>query len=309
MTALYNEFRPKTWNEVIGQTAAVNAIRRVIRNKTSQAFLFFGSSGTGKTTISRIAALEVGCDQQNIMEISAAVYTGVDEMRSVLESLQYKSFGKSGVKAIIVDECHRLSKSSFDAILKAVEEPSPHVFWFLCTTEIGKVPKTIQTRCSSFTLKPVSNDDLRKLVEKVAEAKKYKASDGVIDLIVREAGGSPRQALVNLAECSDVADRKEAADLLKSAAEAEDINVLAQFLLKPSSWKTAMSIVKKLENENPESIRLRICDYMAKVARSTEAPEKACQVLSILSAFGTSYNPSENFAPLLISIGQVLFEE
>jgi DNA polymerase-3 subunit gamma/tau len=271
--------------------------------------LFFGPSGTGKTTISRIAALEVGCDPQNIMEIAAAVYTGVDEMRSVLESLQYKSFGKSGVKAIIVDECHRLSKNAWDSILKATEEPSPHVFWFLCTTEIDKVPKTIQTRCTSVTLKAVSNEDLRKLVEHVAKTERYKASDGVIDLVVREAGGSPRQVLVNLAACSDVTDRKEAADLLKSAAEAEDINVLAQFLLKPGSWKTAMNIVNKLENENPESIRIRICNYMAKVARSAETPERVCQILSILSAFGTPYRDSENLGPLLMSIGQVLFDE
>ena len=302
-------YRPQDWDELIGQETIVKSVRKLVEDNRSHAYLFSGPAGCGKTSLARIAAKALGCDPANILEIPAARYTGVEDMRRVIDGLQYKAFGTSSKKAIILDECHRSSKQAFDSILKEMEEPSAHVYWFLATTEIDKVPKTIKTRCSSFTLKPVADDDIFDLLKDVIRQEKLKTSESILDLIVKNSGGSPRQALVNLGVCYHVTDRKEAIELLKSASENDGVIELCRFLITGGSWKKAMNIVKRLEGENPESVRLIVCNYLAAVIKNAESDDKAAHMLSMLQAFSSPYNSSENLAPLLLSLGQVLLAE
>lgn len=309
--ALHTLYRPQTFDEVVGQGAVVAALRKVVERRGSQAFLFSGPSGCGKTTLARICAAEMGCQPKDILDVDAATRTGVDDMRQIQETLNYKPFGGSTGRAIIIDECHRLSGNAKDSILKSVEEPPAHVIWFFCTTEPDKIPETIKTRCTAFTLKSVKEDQLTELLESVIEAEKIELAEGVFTLILREAHGSPRQALVNLAACRDLESRQEAAEVLRTALESQPARQFCQFLLRPGTWQQAMVIIKKLEEDgtSPESTRIIVCNYVGGALKNAKSNEEACRFLSVLGAFATPYVTAENMAPLMLSLGRVMFDE
>lgn len=308
--ALHIKYRPVSFEDVIGQDAVVTSLAKMIKRNASQAFLFSGPSGTGKTTLARIAASEMGCLAQDVLEIDAATYTGIDAMRQIQEVIRYKPFGEGQIRAIIMDEAHALSRQSWQSLLKVVEEPPAHVMWIFCTTERLKVPITIVTRCASFTLKPVSDTNLTDLVSRIAKIEGIKLKDDIRGLVVKEAGGSPRQALVNLALCRDLTNRKDAADILRTALMSDPIVELCRFITTGTgSWQKCMAIVSKLENESPEGVRIVMCNYVATALKNSKTEKETCHLLSILDAFGQSYNPAEQLAPLFLSIGRILFKE
>lgn len=303
---LHTKYRPSKFEDVIGQDAAVKALRGIIKRKSSRAFLLTGPTGTGKTTLARIAAIALGAGNDTIIEIDAATHTGVDNVRQIQDVLRYKPFGDVEVRAIIVDEAHGLSKQSWDALLKSIEEPPAHIVWFFCTTNPIKVPATIKSRCTAVTLKPVPLDALNDLLDDVCDAEQIDLPDDVLDTIAEMAGGSPRQMLVNLNLCRDVTNRKVAAELLKGAVEGDAIRELCQFLSKGGSWMKCAAILKKLDGENPEGVRIAVVNYFAAVVRGAKSDRQALAALSIIQEFATPYNQAENMAPLYLSIGHAL---
>jgi DNA polymerase-3 subunit gamma/tau len=302
------EYRPDEFEEVIGHDAVVQALSKIVKDKSSQAFLFSGPSGTGKTTLARICCKELGCVTKNILEIDAATHTGIDDMRSVQDLLRFAPFGKDKARALIIDECHRLSRQAWDSLLKIIEEPPPDVYWFFCTTEVGKVPQTIKTRCTALVLQEVASDDIRDLIEAVCSSEKITLAEGVLGLIVKEARGSPRQALVNLALCQICKNKASAAQILQSAIDSDPMLQLCQFIAKgEGSWSKAMALYAKLEDTNPESVRIMVVNYIGAALQKSTTERDACHFLRILQLFSTTYNPSEGKAPLLLSIGQTIF--
>jgi len=304
--ALCDDYRPGTWDEVCGQEAVVTALRGVCKRRTAHTFLLSGPAGTGKTTLARIATDSLGCHPSERIEIDAATYTGVDDMRRIQEIAKLKPFSDSP-RCVIIDECHRLSGQAMDSLLKVTEEPPDHLFWFFCTTNPAKLPKTLQTRCAKFELKPLTDSQLGNIYSDVIEQEKIKLPPDVGELIIRNANGSARQMLSNLEICRDAKTKKEVAELLRIALDTVAVIELCRFLAQPGSWAKCMTIMDKLEDESPEGVRIVVTNYFGKALRNSNTDKAAVKFLQILEPFATPYNPSEGIAPLLRSIGQVVF--
>lgn len=310
MTALHVQYRPTTFDQVVGQSAVVASLKKVVFDKRGKCFLFTGPSGTGKTTLSRILANSFcggTANQHNIVEIDAAS-TSAESLREIIQHSHYRAIGASPVKVHILDEVHKLSSAAWTVLLKPTEEPPQHVYWCLCTTEPTKVPATIKTRFLRYDLKLVIETDLLELLCTIIDTEKLQVPDDVIGAVADAAGGSPRQALVYLEICAHAKTVAEAQTLMRVAGQSAETVDLARFLLKPNgrSWAEAIKLIKKLEEFEPESIRIAVANYLAAVLLNTKDDKRAATLLTILSCFSEPYNQSDRFAPLLNSVGLAL---
>ncbi len=190
--ALYRKYRPEVWKDIIGQDHIVEVLKSGITNdKISHAYLFSGTRGTGKTSIARILARELGTSANDIFEIDAASNNGVDDVRELRESVRSLPFD-SKYKIYILDEVHMFSKGAWNALLKTLEEPPAHVIFILATTELEKVPDTILSRCQVFTFKKPNEATLAELAESVAKKEGFMLEDGASSLIALLGDGSFR---------------------------------------------------------------------------------------------------------------------
>lgn len=303
---LHIKYRPTSFDDVVGQDVVIKNLRAAIKKKLSQVFLFHGPSGCGKTTLARISAAEFGCSESDLIEVDAATHTGIEHVRLLQEKLSYAPMLGGNSRAVILDEAHMLSKSAWNSLLKMLEDTPKHVVWFLCTTEPARVPKTITTRNFVYQLRSVQSSKLKKLVTTIARKEKIKLKSNIIDMIVEEAQGSPRQALVNLGKCSTAENEDDAAILLSSAIGSPQVIELCRLLVgKSCSWQKAVKIVNQLD-DNPESVRIVVCNYVAAVALKSNSRSEVGRLLAILDAFRNPYNQSEKKAPLLLSLGELL---
>lgn len=218
MQALYTKYRPNNFDEVIGQDHISIPLKKCVAEKRfSHAFLFSGTRGTGKTSIARILAREIGTDNNDLYEIDAASHTGVDDMREILESVETLPLS-SEYKVYIFDEVHMLSPSAFNALLKTLEEPPHHVIFILATTRLDKIPDTIQSRCEVYSFREPNEKILKEVVESTAKKEKVKLDKGVAELIAKLGRGSFRDTLSHLQKIISLSS-----DEVISRSEVEDI--------------------------------------------------------------------------------------
>lgn len=219
--ALYRKYRPKTFEEVIGQQHITKALQnQIMLDKISHAYLFTGSRGIGKTSIARIFARAVNCQNNhngspcgeceackrlqnendiNIIEIDAASNNRVDDVRELREKVKFLPVGTK-YKVYIIDEVHMLTDSAFNALLKTLEEPPAHVIFILATTEAHKLPATILSRCVRFDFRLVSVEDLTRLLQNVLDKENISYDDDALKLIAIAGEGSVRDTL-SIADC------------------------------------------------------------------------------------------------------------
>ena len=218
---LARKYRPSTFSEVVGQEHILKALENSIEhNKLHQAYMFSGTRGVGKTTIARVFAKCLNCQKGDMpqvvpcnectacieikagrhiefLEVDAASRTGVDDMRELLESVQYKP-ANARYKIYLIDEVHMLSKSSFNALLKTLEEPPPHVMFLMATTEVEKVPKTVLSRCLQLNLKIIPETQIRDHIQSLLDLESIKYDEESLVLIASSAQGSIRDGLTLL---------------------------------------------------------------------------------------------------------------
>lgn len=219
---LANKFRPQGFDEVIGQEGISKTLSKAIElGRIAHAYMFYGPRGCGKTTIARILAKALNCtghkenkatsnpcgkcpqcieisksSDLDVLELDAASHTQIDKIREIIIETVSLASVRDRYKVFILDEVHMLSTSSFNALLKTIEEPPSHVVFILATTERHKVPATILSRCQSFRFKPISYEDISTRLQHIAKAEKISLSDDAAQLIARNSGGALRDALV-----------------------------------------------------------------------------------------------------------------
>jgi len=196
--ALYRKYRPENFDEVVGQDHIVRAISGSLKaGHVAHAYLLCGPRGTGKTTVARIIAHELGTSPNDIYEMDAASNRRIEDVRDINENIRTLPFD-SKYKIYILDEVHMFTKEAWNALLKTIEEPPEHVIFILATTELEKVPETIVSRCQSFIFRKPNDAILSQVVTNVAKKEGYKLEEGGAELIALLADGAFRDALGTL---------------------------------------------------------------------------------------------------------------
>lgn len=236
--ALYRKYRPKTFKHVVGQDHIVTLLENAIRDKkVSHAYLFCGGRGTGKTTVARIVAREVGCNDEDIIEIDAASNRGIDEIRELREAVRTAPFS-SPYKVYIIDEAHMLTKEAANALLKTLEEPPSHVIFILATTDPDKLPQTIVSRCQKVIFKQPDSKTLKEHLAKVAKEEGYTIPDEGLVLIGIHGKNSYRDALGILEQITTI----------NSSSKKVTLESIVDFLGVPEEkvlYRLLISICKK----------------------------------------------------------------
>jgi DNA polymerase III gamma/tau subunit len=267
---LYRTYRPKKLTGIIGQDGVVTMLQGWLnKNKLPHAMLFVGASGTGKTSTARIIAKELGCKPpRDLIEINAADATGVDMIRTIRETINYRPLSGKGNRCWIIDEAALLSTQAQSAALKILEETPDHAYIILCTTDPQKLLPTIKNRCSLLTFKPVSEPDLLALCQAILEREGIEVSDEVLTALVANSNGSPRLCLVKLGQLIELPDDdlRLRTIVQDKTFEASVVDLCKALTTKSKqSWKEVAKIVQEvLENNDPETIRYAILGWCAK---------------------------------------------
>jgi DNA polymerase-3 subunit gamma/tau len=262
MEVLYRKYRPQKFADVVGQDSVVKTLEAQVKNGSiSHAYLFAGSRGTGKTSIARILARELGTSPNDIYEIDAASKTSVDDIRELNESVSTLPFD-SKYKVYILDEVHMLSKSASNAFLKTLEEPPEHVVFILATTETHKIPETILSRCEVHTFKKPNQETLKKVVQNVAKKEGYTIADSSADLIALIGDGSFRDTLGTLQKVLSSSKDKKISEsevlLVTGAPKSELVNEIVQGIADKDLKKSLVAVKEASEANLDMSVLLKL---------------------------------------------------
>ena len=281
--ALYRKYRPQTFDDVVGQGSITQVLRtQLITGKLSHAYLFTGSRGTGKTTCSKILAKAVNClnpvdgnpcnccpacrsiddgSCTDVLEIDAASNNGVDNVRSLREDAIYAP-AEVKKRVYIIDEVHMLSVPAFNALLKIIEEPPPHLLFILATTELHKVPATILSRCQRFSFRRITPEDIAQRIGYVAYEEGIDIEPEAANLLGRLADGALRDGLSLLDQCAagvqgtlraedvysflGIAGARQAAELLETTADRDTGKALSILAKQYAEGKDLSALVDEL---------------------------------------------------------------
>ncbi|MBI2109448.1 MAG: DNA polymerase III subunit gamma/tau [Parcubacteria group bacterium] len=251
--ALYRKYRPQSFAEVLGQDHIIEVLKESVKSgDITHSYLFFGSRGTGKTSVARILAREIGCEPEDLYEIDAASNRGIDDVRELREGVKTLPF-KSPYKVYIIDEVHMLTKEAFNALLKTLEEPPKHAVFVLATTEVGKVPETVISRCQTFTFKKPTHALLKKSATEIARKEGYSLEPSAADLVAVLGDGSFRdtQGILHLV-LSAVKGKTIGREFVEKITNAPPAVLVNEFVksLAHKNLEDALGAVRKATETN-----------------------------------------------------------
>lgn len=249
--ALARKYRPQRFSDIIGQETVVRTLQNAIeQNRIHHAYLFSGVRGVGKTTVARILAKALNCVKGpatepdnactickeitegidlDVREIDAATYTGVDSIRELRDVTQFQP-ARDRFRIFIIDEAHMLSQGAWNALLKLIEEPPPHVVFMFATTEMQKVPATILSRVQKFTLRKITLEELIGRLRQICNSEKIEADDAALELIARRGEGSVRDAISILDQIIAFSGRSISAADVATVLGLSDTNYFARLI-------------------------------------------------------------------------------
>jgi DNA polymerase-3 subunit gamma/tau len=318
--ALYRKYRPKNFDEVVGQEITIQILKNAIEsNHTSHAYLFFGPRGTGKTSIAKIFSRTINCDNPkngipcencdsckiskdsgcvDIIEIDAASNNGVDEIRDLKSKI---SFVPSDLKykVYIIDEVHMLSTGAFNALLKTLEEPPNHAIFILATTELQKVPATIISRCQTLEFKKINDTSMIAKLKEISDKEKIKIEDDGINEICKYSNGGLRDAIGLLEKASSYTNDKITDNVIKMISGNISDNELEEFtkLFDEKNIEQIIVLINKYYYEGIDLIKLanNLIDYIrTKMIKSKEYSKDRCKLIIELDRMVSLMEKSEN---------------
>ncbi len=275
-TALYRKFRPDNFFDVKGQEHIVTTLKNQIKaGRIGHAYLFTGTRGTGKTTVAKLMAKVVNCENtvdgnpcnecrmckgiasgtsMNVIEIDAASNNGVDNVREIVEEVRY-SPTEGKYKVYIIDEVHMLSAGAFNALLKTIEEPPSYVIFILATTEVHKIPVTILSRCQRYDFKRITIDVIAERISELMKTENIEAEEKALRYVARVADGSMRDALSLMDQCiSFYLGKKLTYDNVLDVLGAVDTQVFAKLLsfIREQNVGSCIKLLEEIESSGRE---------------------------------------------------------
>lgn len=271
---LYRKYRPQTFGEVIGQEHIVQTLTNSIKgNNISHAYLFSGPRGSGKTTIARIFAKAINCENpslsepcnkcsscleimsgrsMDLIEIDAASHRGIDDVRELREGIKFAPV-KSKYKIFIIDECHQLSKDAANALLKTLEEPPAHAIFMLATTEPHKMIPTILSRCQKFDFKRLQVSEITKKLQNISKKEGIKFEESALSLIALNSRGSFRDAESLLDQCMSFSGKSgsiktEDIKQLLGIVEVSEISKFVDLLISKNTKDSILFLNSIIDN-------------------------------------------------------------
>ncbi len=279
--ALYRQFRPSNFDEIVEQKTAVAALRQsVITGRIGHAYLFCGQRGTGKTSIARVFSRAINCESpengnpcnkcatckgildgtlMDVIEIDAASNTSVENIKKICEEVGYAP-SRAPHKIYIIDEVHMISSGAFNALLKTLEEPPAHAVFLFATTEPHKIPATILSRCQRYDFRRISQDAITSRLEYICKEEKIDADADALRMIASLSDGAMRDAISMLDQASQAGGGKVTSDMVEEMTGTVNLSFLAsmsEVLLKGESDKL-MPMCKELADSGRDIIRFAL---------------------------------------------------
>jgi len=247
------------------------------------AFLFSGASGSGKTTMARILAANLGATGHDVTEINAADSRGIDTIREIQNDAPFAPM-RGGARVWIFDEAHRLSKDAQNAFLKLLEEPPQHSYFIICTTEPKGLLTTVVNRCVALQVTPLGEHEMMRLLRHVTKQEGDSLSKSVYREIAQASGGVPRKALGLLEKvlAMDPSTREQA--IVGADEEPAEVIDLCRAIAKHQPWKAVAACVSQLQDHDTEAVRRAVLAYFAKaLVGQPKGDDRAAAVLEAFS--------------------------
>jgi DNA polymerase III gamma/tau subunit len=268
--SLYQRYRPQSFDDIVGNEDMLPILLADLSKKDKpHAYLLTGPVGCGKTTIGRLISKALGCKERDFTEQNSADYRGIDSVREMLESSRFVPLVGT-CRVWLLDECHRLTTDAQSALLKGLEDTPAHVYYILATTDPQKLLETVRSRCSRYEVKPLTDQQMFRLLRHIAKAEEAEVVREAFDQIVTDSQGYPRTALQILDQVIVTPPEKQL-EVAKRAAETLSKTIeLCRALLNNQGWKKVANILTGLKDEDPEVVRRAVLGYCSAVLLKTD---------------------------------------